>query len=177
MRLRNILLASAIMCAACAPLPREITLSNSFNYNDFSWADKEGDNVISGTALLRTVGGDVKTCGGLQVNLLPDAPYSRERMLIFYRYADGGFYSIQDAGPGIIFMNEPHEYSRVGRTSVCDSQGNFRFDNVPNGSYFVIAEVTWGSPLGGYLSSQGGRIMKRVEVNGGDSINLVMTRE
>ncbi|WP_292085350.1 MULTISPECIES: hypothetical protein [unclassified Brevundimonas] len=162
--------------SACAPLPAEITLQNSFNPADYAWADQVGSNTVSGSALLRTVGGEVRTCGALPVSLIPDVPYTRERMIALYGNAAGGYRAF-NAGPpgGVIFINEPFEFSRVGRRTACDASGNFRFAQIPDGSYFVVAEVSWGVPYGSYLSPQGGRLMQRVEVKGGDAPELLLT--
>lgn len=172
MRKLVLITSAALGLFACAPLPPQITLQNSFNAADYTWAEADGQNVVTGSALLRTVGGEVRTCGGLTVNLLPDVPYSRERMIAFYGNAGGGYLPANSVRATMIFMNEPFEYSRVGRGATCDAQGNFRFTKVADGAYFVIAEVTWGAP---YVGTQGGRIMQRVEVDGGQTVELIMS--
>lgn len=164
--------------AACAPTPREIILQHSYNPADFAWAEADGTNTVRGSALLRTVGGEVRTCGGLSVQMIPDVPYSRERIMHLYGKLGSGFQpaSAAQAG-GIIFMGESHEYTQVGRRTVCDAQGNFRFENVPDGDWFVVAEVVWGVPYSGYVSPQGGRLMQQVTVADGETRELILTHQ
>lgn len=69
--------ASAL--SACATTP-PVTLNSTYNSEEVAWAQAQGNNVITGSAVLRTVGGDVKTCAGLKAMLVPAGTYSSELM-------------------------------------------------------------------------------------------------
>ena len=176
--------AAAAVVAACAPLPpaatpaaRVITLNERFDPADFAWARESGTNIIEGAAIMRTIGGDVKTCGGLAVELIPETAYSRERVQALYLSADEGFQSAIAMGENApIAGHNPPEYRDVVRQTVCGPDGRFRFTGLPDGSYFVIAEVTWGAPTVYGIEPQGGRMMRRVTVSGGQTSEIVLTR-
>lgn len=55
------------------------------------------------------------------------------------------------------------EFGRLVRRTQCDAQGNFIFDRVADGDWFVETKVTW--VVAGV--QQGGAIMRRVSVAGG----------
>lgn len=131
-----------------------------------------GDNTISGNALLRTVGGDVRTCAGLEVNIVPEAAYSTTRIKNMFQSVDQGF--LPSSSKRKIVETEP-EYSKNLRSAICDAQGNFTFEHLPDGAYFVMAQVTWGVPLRYYTSHEGGTIMQRVSVAGGEVKRVVLT--
>lgn len=162
-------------CASMAPSP--IMLNNTFSREAIAWSLEDGPNTIFGNALLRTVGGDVKTCAGFEVFLIPSSDYSRERLGFIYGPGDTGF---MGPGQGRYFVPDPVEYDATTRKTTCDAQGNFTFSRIPDGEYFVLAQVSWGAIDGGSYPSiapQGGLIMQKVMVTGGETKRLVLTRQ
>ena len=180
MRVMIALGAAAVAVAACAPPPtpavRTVTLTERFDPADFAWAQAEGANTITGSVLMRTVGGDVKTCGGLEVELIPDAPYSRERIAATYYNASAGYRAANSPQIGPVIMGPvPAGYDGIIRRTVCGPEGRFRFSGLPDGGYFVIGEVTWGAPTAYGIETQGGWIMRRIEVSGGQTAEVILT--
>jgi hypothetical protein len=94
------------------------------------WAGN-GPANLRGQAFLKTVGGDVKTCAGERVLLLPGIPYVDE----LFEKAKGGI----SASP------DPQLMSYV-RSTICDAQGNFSFAQLPAQRWYVVTRVTWGVP-------------------------------
>lgn len=127
--------------------------------------------------MLRTVGGDVKTCAGLEAHLVAASSYSRERIEYLYGQAETGFGA---PGQDRAFVPDPPEYYDTARQTICDSQGNFTFERIPDGEYYVFAVVTWGAVQGGryaYIATQGGRVMQKISVRGGETRRLVLSRQ
>jgi hypothetical protein len=147
-------------CATATVPPPQLT--STFNASDFEWSTAKGNNTINGSALLRTRGGDVKTCAGYDVTLVPANAYSRE--VVSSPYA----------------ANIDPTYSSYIRRTVCDPQGKFTFSSLPTGSYIVSTKVTWEVPqmAGGYsyMSTQGGPMLQEVSVSGGQAQEIVLTR-
>lgn len=169
--------ALALALAACAmpgPQVRHVTLSRSFDPNEVAWFSAPGHAIIDGQALLRTRGGDVRTCAGFKATLTPMSDYARQRMSA--RFGDGpsGFQEIHTVP--IKFDNEAQtgfsQYERIGRETTCDAQGNFTFSELPPGSYYVTAPVGWQIP-GGRL--QGGWLMRRVNVERAQIVRVILT--
>ena len=130
----------------------------------------KGNNSIKGSALLRQKGGGVVTCAGLEVRLYPVTPYSSERISILYGSFEGGYRST--AAPRIVFEpNNDALYISATRSTTCDAQGYFRFDELKDGSFYVNTVVTWR--IG--QSTQGGGIVRKVTVSGGKVEEIVLS--
>ena len=95
-----------------------------------SYAGK-GAAKLHGQAFLRTVGGDVKTCAGSKVLLVPGNAYGDE--------------VITQERAGLTAKADSRFIARI-RESICDAQGNFTFASVPAGRWYVSTVVTWGVP-------------------------------
>lgn len=163
------------LLSGCAVVPSPgptITVSTPFNPTEAAWSTKDGNNTITGSALMRTVGGDVKTCGGFTVFLQPVTTYSSEIMSKLFGSTEGGF-ARRPAN-----VETPDGYDALLRTTTCDAQGKFTFSKLPDGEYFVATKVTWGAVQGGqysYISQQGGVVMQKVRVAGGQTREIVLT--
>lgn len=167
------LAATAVLMASCAT-PTPVVITNPFSADDLAWSRGAGPNSIKGSALLRTVGGDVKTCAGLTVTLVPKSPYTTERMIVVYGSDTGG---ISRPNPFSLrpIPQPAAELYEFNRETVCDPQGSFTFNSLPNGTYYVVAEVTWGAPTQYGVSTQGGKLMKSVTVRDGQTAEIVIT--
>jgi hypothetical protein len=97
---------------------------------DFAAWTGSGSANLRGQAFLKTVGGDVKTCAGSDVYLLPATPYVVQL--------------ISRAHPTEATLDP--RLSKQFRHSLCDAQGNFEFHNLPTGRWFIDTSVTWGVP-------------------------------
>lgn len=119
-----------------------------------------GPATLHGQAFLKTVGGDVKTCAGARVLLLPASPYVDEVL------------AKKSAG---ITVNQDPRLQSYTRSTICDAQGNFSFANLPVQKWYVITRVTWGVPQADgpgdepETSEQGGKLMKAVSLAPGDN--------
>ena len=63
------------------------------------------------------------------------------------------------------------------RKTICDIDGKFEFENVRDGSFFIISDVVWGvvNTKTGITETQGGWIMLPVTVKGGEIKKVVVT--
>lgn len=161
----------ALAAGGCATAP-PTDLAVTFDPSEVAWAKGEGANRISGNAVLRTVGGEARTCAGLDAWLVPVSTYANARMSAMFGSLQRGYLA---ADSGFQFKSTDPSYVAAAKNRKCDAQGNFTFGQVPDGDYFVTAEVTWSAPGQYGLSSQGGVLMERVSVKGGESKELVLT--
>lgn len=157
--------------AAKQPAP----LSDSafpFSADEVAWAAVGGQNTIVGHAVLRTVGGDAKTCAGLPAQLVPFSRYGEERIKIRYGSTEKGYFDARTARP----MQPPkREYEQIIRATICDANGQFKFTNLADGIYFLNSQVTWGVPTRYFTRIEGGGMMLRVEVKGGETKEVILT--
>ena len=99
--------------------------------SDFAAWGGDGPSNLHGQAFLKTVGGDVKTCAGESVLLLPATPYVDELI------------AKESAG---VSENADSRLISFSRKTICDAQGNFSFARLPAQRWYVLTEVTWGVP-------------------------------
>lgn len=138
----------------------------------FAWSQTEGSNSIAGDALLRTRGGEVRTCAGLDVKLIPSTPYTDAFVARVY---PGGYRPLD-----YVFQTRPQMDPAAlpfVKSKRCNAQGEFLFSQLPDGPYYVVATVTWEAPgYGGYMAPQGGEIAQPVQVAGGRTETITLTK-
>ena len=107
------------------------------------------------------------SCAGNTVGLTPDGPYSRERILKLYGSAVRADRPVAAIRAKTITNDNP-DLARFVRRARCDAQGHFAFDGLPDGGYFLIAQVAGPEPLA---------LMRHVNLRGGDiePVPLTMT--
>jgi hypothetical protein len=166
MRVSIPLLILAAVLSGCGS--RGITLQAPFDNTQATRQLAAGANTVKGSALMRQRGGGVVTCAGLPVHLMPVTPRAREWATHLYGGSGGGFFNV---GSGTLNLaDDGSGFVQAIRTTHCDTQGNFRFDQVADGEFFVFSRITWyaGNAL------QGGSIMKPVKLENGSTAELVL---
>ena len=107
----------------------------------------------------------------------------------FYNSTTQGFYSAVSTKK-YEFVNDSADYHSLRRETVCDAHGFFKFRDVADGSFFVIASIHWEiftphsfvNAYTGQLQTitiaqeQGGMMMQEVTVSGGETIEIVLTQ-
>ncbi len=165
----------AVLLSSCATAPAVYpTPSSSFNASEVTWFEADGGGSITGSAVLRTRGGDVKTCAGYPVGLIPVSTYATEIMTSTFGQSSRGFapsYALRK-------LEAVDDYfRRMQRKSTCDAQGYFTFSNLPSGDYYVVTGIQWEVP-GRYISSmQGGVLMQRVWLGENEKRTIVLTTD
>lgn len=152
------------------PATRIPTLS-VYDPEEGAFIHRTGANEVRGQAFLRQRGGDVVTCASETVWLIPVTTYASERIHNIYGTTSAPARSINqvdDADP---------RYLQDQQNTVCDAQGNFSFESVADGSYFVVTAVAWesASGYGGSLVRQGGPVMHPVSVRGGEVVRIIIS--
>lgn len=154
----------------CATFTAPIYLTSSFDYLEAQRYLQSGGNKITGSALIRQQGGGVVTCAGSEVQMIPVTPYATERMMKIYGSDQKGYVSYYRL-TGLKFEPDYPEYQNAKRKVIGDAQGMFEFENVADGEYYIITQITWTV---GY-SVQGGAIMQRVKVENGETKKIVLS--
>ena len=159
-----------IFVAGCAssnqPLIPTQEISAPFDVAQASQQLLPGPNFVKGNAFMRQRGGGVVTCAGQVVHLIPATPYAKARFFALYNTNEAGV----NIGRNFRFVPDPPEYYTKTREVKCDSQGNFTFERIADGDFFVATQVSW--QVGN--STEGGNLMQRVTLSGGQTISLVL---
>ena len=184
--MKHLMYLALVLLVGCVVTPTVTVVPQSevFDPATLGWSKAAGQATVSGSGFLRTVGGDVKSCAGYTVSLVPHSAYSQERMTIIYGNADAGFSRVHPNGQLSRKPPDPHpDYLAYVRESVCDVNGKFEFTDVPSSTWYATTTVAWRtrSVCGWWcgenpnqLVVQGGAVMKRLNVSDGPH-NVVLT--
>jgi hypothetical protein len=144
-----------------------VKLESAFDADAVKFATVPGTATVTGRAALRLADGSTKSCAGFNVELLPVAAYSKERIGRTYGNLDAGQILLEQKPPK--FTPDVKEYHDLLIKGVCDATGEFRFETVAAGEYFVIAFIIWDAKAGDAATKTGGAVMKRIRVSDGQS--------
>lgn len=137
----------------------------AFPLAEYEALPKEGTGVVTGQVFLRTVGGEVRYGAGSDVWLNPVTSYSTH------------WFENDYSKPGTRLMPPDTRQDAYIPETQADGHGNFRFENVPPGDYYLTSEVVWHVPLGRFSSTpQGGVISKRITVENDSETRVMLTR-
>jgi hypothetical protein len=163
------LLLSLVGCAAPSVLaPPILNLRATFDAAEATRLIGDGGNTIRGNAFMRQRGGGVVTCAGQTVSLVPATAYAKERIFALYDSLERG---VNASRKNYTFVPDSPEYVSLVRSTKCDSQGNFLFERVADGEFYVQVLVHWQV---GY-NMEGGNMMHRVSVRGGQSSSVILS--
>jgi hypothetical protein len=131
--------------------------ATAFQPRDFAWSATEGRASIDGRVDYRR-GGQLFTCTG-SVGLTPDTPYTAARFRTLYGSTDRA--AVPEAVVRARTVPDPNaDYRAFVRQTQC-ADNAFRFDGLPDGSWFIIAPVSAGGDrivLMQRVSTRGGRV-------------------
>ncbi len=150
-----------------AATPPVFEVSAPFDQKEAARLIRQGPNTIKGHAFMRVQDGAVVTCASQTAYLIPATAYARQRMLALYNNAERGVIA---ARVYYKFVPDPPEYRTLMRTAKCDAKGNFIFDRVSDGTFFVAVLVSWQVDN----SHEGHQLMQRVSVRGGQTSSVAM---
>ena len=160
--LNRIVLLSGLLISQLTVSSEPLALQSEFHTDEVKWVLEKGDSSVQGTAALRLKNGTIKNCSGSSVELLPVANYSNERIFKTYGNNDSGQVLLEDNPPK--FTPDAKEYHDLVLKSSCNEKGEFTFNDVHSGDYYVIAFIIWDTNKNGATSKTGGAVMKRIKV-------------
>ena len=166
-RLSIMVLMIAGLAGCVSPTLPVYTATERYERPDWFGSNVTGE--IEGSAFFRTVGGDLRTCAGNEVTVIPVTPYASERFQFIYGNTVGGSYIRNINSPG----STPIDPNYLGDwlTTLCDVSGRFSFEDAPVGPYYVTTQVVWMAGA----ARQGGPIFKKIVVEEGKTTRVVIT--
>lgn len=162
---------AGLLLAGCASQSkvRTVQLSQAFDTTEAQRLLQPGVNIVQGSALIRQQGGGVVTCAGLQVRLVPKTAYADERVRAIYGNNTKGFTPIHLAQ--IAFTPDHPGYLQYTKEKLCDAQGNFQFNDVADGDFYLVSQISWVVAQ----RSQGGSLMQSISVRNGQALQVVLS--
>jgi len=140
-----------------------ITVVNEYDSKEVSWFKTRGDGTIKGIAKFKSKSGDIRFGEEFRIELMPSCLYTEERLNKIYNSKNSGYVYVEDGIPK--FTPDPEGYHDTIKT-MCNKNGEFEFNNLPSGDYYVIAFMLW--------EETGGGIMQRTIITENESKILEM---
>jgi len=169
MQLKSLLVVSAVVVLVGCAAPQAIQTTTSFDPAHANSMLVAGPNSVRGSALIRQRAGGVVTCAGREVWLIPSTAYAEERFNAIYGNVDRGY---TPAFGGKRVAGEEPQYRELMRKTICDAQGYFKFENVADGSFYLVSAITW--QVSAYVP-EGGAVMQKVTLKGGENKEIVLS--
>lgn len=137
----------------------------SFNPNEYENIETTGTSKIKGQAFIATRGGDVKYGAGRYVILNPVTSYSTD----FYNKTVLNGLKLPDPDPRIF---------KYIKTTRADGFGNFEFENIAPGKYYIYCPIFWEIPTSNrYMKNHtGGYAYCTIIVNENETVKAILTR-
>lgn len=164
MSIRPFILLGAVAAAlaACAPTPGPYgpVQPAAFRADDFAWSQKIGSAGIEGRVAFSQDGKSYACVGS--VGLTPDTPYTRARFRTLYGSTERAAVPaavVRARGVG----EAGADYRNYVRDVRCDN-GRFAFSDLPDGGWFLIAQVRAEGDEGPlvlmrHVTTRGGRVV------------------
>jgi hypothetical protein len=144
----SVLMILSALCASCAKTTPPLRIDTPFEDSIARKLLQPGKNQINGQVRFEMPNGTLVSCVGLEVNLVPATRYAREWVRLFYGLDNSQNGSINSAFKLDTKNNEvkfsgANQFYAVTRSTTCDEDGEFTFDKVADGEFFVIAKIRW----------------------------------
>jgi hypothetical protein len=163
--------ASALVLLAiaggCASDPAPDQILTPFHDDDFAYWSQPGSYKVAGTAAFKRDDGQVLTCAGQDVLLLPLTGYTMELSKLL------------ESGQGF-----PPNYERRARKyqhkATCNADGKFSIGAIPSANWLVATHVSWTDNstvssipwVGGWFggpTNAGGWLFREIKVHDADT--------
>jgi hypothetical protein len=149
-----------IGCTAKQPLKKDavIQVNNPFNDKEVSWFKNKGTGNIKGNAKFKSKNGELRYGEQFRVELMPYSLYAEERLGKIYANKNSDYIYLEDGIPK--FTPDPEGYHETIKT-FCNKNGDFEFNNLPEGKYYVIAFMIWENQT----LKTGGAMMQKITLS------------
>jgi hypothetical protein len=119
-----------------------------------------GGNGVKGQAFLNQQGGNILSCAGGDVLIVPATSFFQE--LIGH---------VRAGKMPLIIEKIPPSFRSIIKTIHCDAQGNFSAGELPSGKWFVWANVQWIGRLGWQV----GDLVREVTLSNNETVQVLLT--
>lgn len=156
---RMIGLAAVVAAAGlggCATRP-EVTIDTPISAADLAPYKRSGAATVVGRGSLGRAGARAVTCRGQQVLLTPAIAYNRQMVAAMRN------------GQKVVAGPHVGSSQSVWRKATCDTQGRFRFHNVPPGAWFVSIPIHWDE------EPRDGALIKEIRVPAAGTVVVQLT--
>lgn len=152
---------AAAPLVACVVAPQVHQRQAQFIEAEYAFAAGKGTGRLTGQAFTKTRGGDVKFAAGNPVYLNPVTSYSTEWFELNIKQ-------------GIMLTPPDPRNEKYRRTTTADGSGNFEFEGLPAGDYYVASGIFWEVPGPNGLSRTGSSVGEKVTIKDGETTKVIV---
>ena len=167
-----------LLVVGCALAVTRATATSSepvvpFDASEAAWFKTKGTNTLTGSAYLKAADGSMHNCSSGGFGLVPVTKYMTARLKITFGGAAGDFisYARMTAPPKADPAAESFSVLKL-----CDETGHFTVGELPDGEYYITAQVAWrsadGTPAASGQRIDGGIFVRRFKLSGGERLNI-----
>lgn len=156
-------LLAAVLLAGCTGSLKRQPYGAQFISDEYAPYERVGTGRLVGQAFLVQRSGFVVKGAGRTVMLVPVTSISTEW---YEKYVVNGI-EMQDAD------DRARQFSRVTQAN---GDGDFAFEGLPAGEYYVTCLINWQIPAGNITTTEGGIACAKVTVKDGQTTKAVVTR-
>lgn len=154
-------LAPLALAACTVPQPQAYQRQAQFIEAEYAFSAGTGTGRLTGQAFTKTRGGDVKFAAGNPVYLNPVTSYSAE------------WFEVNVKQNRLMTQPDPRT-EKYRRTTTADGSGNFEFDGLPAGDYYVASSIFWEVPGPNGLSHTGSIVGEKVTIKAGETTKVIV---
>ena len=153
--------APAVPVSAPAAFP-------AFSAAEVAWSTAAGSATVLGVA--RVGANTMHTCASAEAQLVPESSFATAMMHTVFGNATRGYVTIASSPPYPHTI--PPDFPRSIRRVACTPSGEYRFEAVPAGTWYLFANVVWRE--GNDEVPRGGSLMRRIEVHERTELRVVL---
>lgn len=121
--------AAALALSACSHVP--YAQAPVFDPGEHALYSIDQNGTLRGESAYRDTSGQTFTCAGQLVHLVPDTSYFRQLLEL----DRSGYYLKTGVDPSA---------QALVRTTVCDKEGLFTFEHLPQARWIAVSRLSWG---------------------------------
>lgn len=158
-RVVAVLLGLPMVYAGCFA-QNPVEMQTNFDESENKPYMQLGGNGVKGQAFLSQQGGNILSCAGGDVLIVPATSFFREMIS-----------HVRAGNMPLILDKIPPSFRSIIKTTQCDAQGNFSAGELPSGKWFVWANVQWIGGFGG----QAGDLVREVTLSNNETLQVLLT--
>jgi hypothetical protein len=132
---------------------------------EFDWSNAPGTNKLTGTVAYAPDRRSHWSCRNESVVLMPDTPTTRARVTALYGSTSFAVRPVEEVKTKSASLGDVSFTSFIKHTD-CDASGNFGFDGLPDGSWFLVARANRAHSRSSSVDDAVA-ILQRVTLSGG----------
>ena len=158
-RVVAVLLGLPIVYTGCVA-QNPVEMQTNFDESEHQPYMQLGGNGVKGQAYLSQQGGNILSCAGGDVLIVPATSFFREMIS-----------HVSAGNMPLIIEKIPPSFRGIIKTTQCDAQGNFSAGELASDKWFVWANVHW---VGGF-GQQGGDLVREVTLSNNETVQVLLT--